>query len=88
MISKEHKTELIQKFASHQSDTGSAHVQVAVLTARIQQLTEHLKANKNDFSSRRGLLKMVGRRRRLLNYLKSGDFQAYSDLIQSLDLRK
>ena len=67
---------------------GCAQVQVAVLTARIQQLTDHLKTNKKDFSSRRGLLKMVGRRRRLLNYLRSGDFQSYTDLISRLGLRK
>jgi len=88
MISKEHKTDLISKFRTHESDTGSAHVQVAVLTARIQQLTDHLKTNKNDFSSRRGLLKMVGRRRRLLNHLRLDDFSSYSELINRLGLRK
>lgn len=88
MISKDHKQELITKFKTHGSDTGSSQVQIAVLTARIQQLTEHLKANKNDFSSRRGLLKMVGRRRRLLNGLRRGDFQGYSDLINRLGIRK
>jgi len=88
MISKEHKTELIQQFKTHTSDTGSASVQVAVLSARIQQLTEHLKLNKKDFSSRRGLLKMVGRRRRLLNYLRNDSFQSYSDIIGRLGIRK
>ena len=88
MISKEHKTDLIQKFRTHQEDTGSAQVQVAVLSARIQQLTDHLKTFKNDFSSRRGLLKMVGRRRRLLNYLRVDNFKSYSDLISRLGLRK
>jgi small subunit ribosomal protein S15 len=88
MISKEHKNELIQTFRTHTSDTGSAQVQVAVLSSRIQQLTDHLKVNKKDYSSRRGLLKMVGRRRRLLNYLQQDNFQAYSDLIGRLGLRK
>lgn len=88
MISKELKTDLIGKFRTHGSDTGSVQVQVAVLSARIQQLTEHLKTNKNDFSSRRGLLKMVGRRRRLLNFLRGGNFNAYSELINRLGLRK
>lgn len=88
MISKEHKTEVINNFRTHNSDTGSAPVQVAVLSARIQQLTDHLKINKHDFSSRRGLLKMVGRRRRLLNYLRVDNFKAYSDLITRLGLRK
>lgn len=88
MIPKNLKQEVIQNYRTHESDTGSAQVQVAVLTARIEQLTEHLKANKKDFSSRRGLLKMVGRRRRLLNYLRASDFKSYSDLINRLGLRK
>ena len=88
MISKEEKTDLIKTFRTHDSDTGSVHVQVAVLTARIQQLTEHLKTNKKDFSSRRGLLKMVGRRRRLLKFLKDQNLQGYSELITRLGLRK
>jgi small subunit ribosomal protein S15 len=88
MISKLEKNDIIKDYRVHESDTGSVQVQVAVLTARVQQLTEHLKKNKNDFSSRRGLLKMVGRRRRLLGYLKESDLKAYSDLINRLGLRK
>lgn len=88
MISKVEKNDIIKDYRVHESDTGSVQVQVAVLTARVQQLTEHLKKNKNDFSSRRGLLKMVGRRRRLLGYLKDSDLKAYSDLITRLGLRK
>ena len=88
MISKEEKTKLITSFKVHDQDTGSAKVQVAVLSARIQQLTDHLKISKKDFSSRRGLLRMVGRRRRLLKYLKSTDLQTYSDLISRFGLRK
>lgn len=88
MISKNEKTDIINDYRVHESDTGSVQVQVAVLTARIQQLTEHLKQFKKDFSSRRGLLKMVGRRRRLLGYLKESDLNQYSDLIARLGLRK
>jgi small subunit ribosomal protein S15 len=88
MISKENKTKIIHNFRAHEGDTGSVHVQVAVLTSRIQELTEHMKIHKQDYSTRRGLLKLVGRRRRLLTYLKNKDLQAYSDLIVSLGLRK
>jgi len=88
VISKDQKTKIIETFKSHDGDTGSVHVQVAVLTARIQELTEHLKVHKQDYSTRRGLLKLVGRRRRLLGYLKKKDLQAYSDLIVKLGLRK
>lgn len=88
MISKEQKTDLIQTYKKHDTDTGSVQVQVAVLTARIQQLTEHLKTNKKDYSSRRGLLKLVGRRRRLLTYLRRLDLKNYADLISRLGLRK
>ena len=88
MISKDEKTHLIKTFKTHESDTGSAQVQIAVLTARIQQLTDHLKTAPKDFSSRRGLLKMVGRRRRLLKYLKESDFQSYSAVLNRLSLRK
>jgi small subunit ribosomal protein S15 len=88
MISKEEKAKLITNYKVHDKDTGSAEVQVAVLSARIQQLTDHLKLAKKDFSSRRGLLRMVGRRRRLLKYLKTKNFQTYSDLITRLGLRK
>lgn len=88
MISQETKTKIIGAFKTHEGDTGSPQVQVAVLTARIQELTEHLKENKKDFSSRRGLLQMVGRRRRLLNYLKKQDLNAYGELIKRLGIRK
>lgn len=88
MISKEQKNKIIKTFQEHEGDTGSVEVQVAVLTARIQELTEHLKTHKKDFSSRRGLLKLVGRRRRLLTYLKKVDLAAYSKLIDRLGLRK
>jgi len=88
MISREEKSKLIQVFKTHDRDTGSAEVQVAVLSARIQQLTDHLKAAKKDFSSRRGLLKLVGRRRRLLAYLKQVNLTGYSGLISRLGLRK
>jgi small subunit ribosomal protein S15 len=88
MISRDEKDNLIKGYRVHETDTGSVQVQVAVLTARVQQLTEHLKIAKKDFSSRRGLLKMVGRRRRLLKYLRSHDLKAYSELISRLGLRK
>jgi len=88
MISKDQKTKIIKGFQSHQEDTGSVGVQVAVLTSRIHELTEHLKEHSKDFSTRRGLLRLVGRRRRLLTYLKKSEFQAYVDLIQKLNLRK
>ncbi|MCL2010134.1 MAG: 30S ribosomal protein S15 [Synergistaceae bacterium] len=87
MIQKEKKQELIATYKIHESDTGSPEVQVAVLTERIRELTEHLKIHTKDFHSRRGLLKMVGRRRRLLRYLKDKDFNRYRDLIGSLGLR-
>ena len=85
---KEKKTTLIDNFKSHTKDTGSAGVQVALLTERINQLGEHFKQHKKDFSSRRGLLSLVGRRRRLLNYLKKNDAKTYKQLIKKLDLRK
>lgn len=88
MISMELKNELMKEYATHDGDTGSASVQIAVLTARVQDLTEHLKEHKKDFSTRRGLLKLVGRRRRLLTYLKKKDLKAYSELIGRLGLRK
>ncbi|TVQ79567.1 MAG: 30S ribosomal protein S15 [Bradymonadales bacterium] len=88
MISPAEKTKLIENFRTHEGDTGSVQVQVAVLTSRIQQLTEHLKDHKHDYSTRRGLLRLVGRRRRLLTFLKREDLQAYSDLIVRLGLRK
>ena len=88
MISKEKKTEIISKYAVKPGDTGSPEVQVAVLTARIQELTEHLQSNHKDHHSRRGLLKMVGQRRGLLAYLKKTDIERYRALIEKLGLRK
>ena len=88
MISKEKKQEVIKKYATKEGDTGSCEVQIAILSARILELTEHLKANPNDNHSRRGLLKMVGKRRNLLNYLAKKDVQRYRDIIEKLDLRK
>jgi small subunit ribosomal protein S15 len=88
MISKEKKTEVISKFARTAGDTGSPEVQVAVLTARIQELTEHLKENPKDHHSRRGMLKMIGKRRNLLAYLKDTDIERYRSLIERLGLRK
>ncbi len=84
---KETKQGLISDFQTHAADTGSPEVQVALLTYRIRELTEHLKVHKKDFHSRRGLLKMVGKRRKLLNYLKENDFNRYQSLIQRLGLR-
>ena len=82
------KSEVTKQFQLHPKDTGSADVQVALLTARINELTEHLKMHKKDHSSRRGLLKMVGQRRRLLDYLSDTDTKRYSELIKKLNLRK
>ena len=84
----ENKTEIINQYARHEGDTGSAEVQIALLTARINHLNEHLKVNKNDKHSRRGLLKMVGRRKGMLDYLKSIDIERYRTLIAQLGLRK
>lgn len=84
----EKKKTVIDKYAQHDGDTGSTEVQVALLTARIEDLTEHFKIHKKDFHSRTGLLKLVGQRRKLLNYLKSSDIQRYRNLIASLGLRK
>lgn len=88
MISKEKKTAIIEEYGLKPGDTGSPEVQVAILTARIQELTEHLKANPKDHHSRRGLLKMVGQRRGLLAYLKKTDIERYRTLIERLGLRK
>ena len=82
------KSAIIAEYATHEGDTGSPEVQVALLTARINHLNEHLKDNKNDHHSRRGLLKMVGRRRNLLAYLKKKDIERYRALIAKLGLRK
>ena len=82
------KNVTIAKFARHEGDTGSPEVQIALLTQRINHLNAHLEKNKNDFHSRRGLLKMVGQRRGLLNYLKSEDINKYREILEKLDLRK
>jgi small subunit ribosomal protein S15 len=87
-LTKEKKTEVIGKFASHEGDTGSPEVQVALLTARINDLTEHLRTHRKDHHSRRGLLMLVGQRRRLLNYLNRQDVQRYRALVQELGLRR
>ena len=88
MLSQEEKTALIKQYAVHEGDTGSPEVQIAVLTSRIAYLTEHLKDHKKDHHSRRGLLKMVGHRRRLLSYLYKKDIERYRSIIAKLDLRK
>lgn len=87
MITKDKKEKLIEKFKEHPSDTGSASVQVALLSERIAYLTEHLKSHKKDFHSRRGLLTLVGRRRRLLSYLKKNDPQGYAGILKELKLK-
>jgi len=88
MISKEKKAEIIKAYGRTPEDTGSPEVQVAILTERINQLTEHLKANDKDHHSRRGLLKMVGQRRGLLDYYKSTNLEGYRSLIERLGIRK
>ncbi|MCL2486285.1 MAG: 30S ribosomal protein S15 [Oscillospiraceae bacterium] len=85
---KEEKLEIIKTHAQHEGDTGSPEVQIAILTKRINDLTEHLKQNKNDHHSRRGLLKMVGHRRNLLNYLTKVDIERYRAIIAKLGIRK
>ena len=87
MIEKDKKQSIIEEYKTHKADTGSTEVQVAILTARIRELTEHMKVHKKDFHSRRGLLIMVGKRRRLLQYLRNKDFGRYQTLIQRLGLR-
>jgi len=87
-LDKDTKTEIIQQFHRHEQDTGSTEVQIAILTARIKQLTEHLKVHKHDESSRRGLLKMVGRRRRLLNYLRRTNYPRYLEITERLGIRR
>lgn len=86
-ISKERKAELIAQYGRDEKDSGSASVQVALLTDRIRQLTEHMKSHPKDFHTRRGLLMLVGKRRRLLSYIKGGDVEAYRTLIKSLGIR-
>ena len=86
-ITKEEKQKLIEEYRMHDTDTGSADVQIAILTIRIKQLTEHLRANKHDNSSRRGLLKLVGQRRRLLAYLRRTDFNRFAAITTKLNIR-
>lgn len=88
MITKDKKMEVIEKFKTHPTDTGSPEVQIALLTFRINELNEHLLSHKKDHHSRRGLLKMVGKRRSLLNYLKDNNLDKYRALIVELGLRK
>lgn len=88
MMTKERKAEIIEQYRLDEKDTGSPEVQIALLTERINELTEHLKVHKKDNHSRRGLLKMVGQRRNLLNYLVKKDVQRYRDIIAKLGLRK
>lgn len=87
-MTKEMKAEIIEKYRLDEKDTGSPEVQIALLTERINELTEHLKTHKKDNHSRRGLLKMVGKRRNLLNYLTKKDVQRYRDIVAKLGLRK
>ena len=87
MLAPEAKKEIISKFQQHEGDTGSPEVQIALLTARIAYLTEHFKTHKKDHHSRRGLLKMVGQRRAMLNYLKDLDFNRYRNIVNQLGLR-
>ncbi len=88
VLHKERKTELIGSYRTHDADTGSPEVQVAILSERISSLTEHFKIHAKDHHSRRGLLKLVGQRRRLLDYLKGKDTDRYADLIKRLGIRK
>lgn len=88
MLSKEKKKEIIDRFKKHENDTGSPEVQIAILTEQINVLTEHLRIHSKDHHSRRGLLKMVGHRRRLLNYLQKEDVERYRGLVKALGLRK
>jgi len=87
-ITAEKKQELIKKFALHENDTGSPEVQIAILTERIRNLTEHIKANKKDLHSRRGLIRMVNKRRKLLNYLKRESEERYRKIIEALNIRE
>ena len=87
-FSREQKSEIIDSYRTHESDTGSPEVQVAILSGRIRYLTEHFKTHAKDHHSRRGLLKLVGQRRRLLDYLKRKDTERYADLIKRLGIRK
>ncbi len=87
-MTKERKTEIIKTFGRDEKDTGSSEVQIALLTERINELTEHLKVHKKDNHSRRGLLQMVGKRRNLLNYLSKNDLPKYREIVEKLNLRK
>ena len=87
-LDKESKNKLMDEFARHEGDTGSPEVQIALLTSRINQLTDHLRINTHDESSRRGLLKLVGQRRRLLAYIRRSDFQRYMALTDRLSIRR
>ncbi len=86
-ITSQEKAGIVKEYGSHDNDTGSPEVQVAILTKRIKDLTEHLKLHKKDFHSRRGLLKLVGQRRRLLNYLKEVEIERYRSIVKKLELR-
>ena len=88
MLLKEEKSKVIDEYATHEGDTGSPEVQIAILTKRINDLTEHLKTHKKDHHSRRGLLKMVGQRRNLLNYVMKKDIERYRSIIARLGIRK
>jgi small subunit ribosomal protein S15 len=87
-LDKESKTKIMEEFMRHEGDTGSPEVQIALLTNRITTLTDHLRSNKHDESSRRGLLKLVGQRRRLLAYIRRADFQRYMALTERLNIRR
>jgi small subunit ribosomal protein S15 len=88
MMQKEEKQQIIEQYRTHEGDTGSPEVQIAILTSRINTLTEHLRTNNNDHHSRRGLLKMIGHRRNLLGYLQKKDINRYRAIIEKLGLRK
>ena len=88
VLTTEQKSEIVSGYRTHDTDTGSPEVQVAILTERVKYLTEHFKTHQKDHHSRRGLLKLVGQRRRLLDYLKKKDFNRYKELIERLGIRK
>lgn len=88
MITKERKQELIEKYGNNADDTGTPEVQIAIFTERINRLTDHLKDHPNDHSTRHGLLKLVGKRRRLLNYLQANEIERYRSIVEELGLRK
>ncbi len=88
MLTKEQKTTIIGEHAKHEGDTGSPEVQIALITGRINHLTDHFQAHAKDFAGRRGLLKLVGKRRNLLNYLRNNDIERYREIVKTLGLRK